>query len=225
MLLDNPKRWQPVLSPDGSRIAYLAPNEHDTLQIWVRTLGKNDNRCERGPIQVYRLGLDLENCEWGCDSKTILYGQDKEGDENYHYYAIDLDSGNVRDLTPWQGVRCDYTMARMKRPGEILAVLNFRDRKLMEVWRIDLRTGAAVLEVENPGDVSWWVADDDLVVRGARARTPDGGFEVRVRTGDNAPWRTLLRKRLKNGSSRWISARTAVTSFSYTQLEATLSAR
>jgi hypothetical protein len=139
------------------------------------------------------LGLDLENCEWGLDSKTILYGQDKEGDENYHYYAIDLDSGNVRDLTPWQGVRCDYTMARMKRPGEILAVLNFRDRKLMEVWRIDLRTGAAVLEVENPGDVSWWVADDDLVVRGARARTPDGGFEVRVRTGDNAPWRTLLR--------------------------------
>ena len=56
--------------------------------------------------------------------------------------------------------------------GEILGVLNVRDRELMDVWRIDLRTGAATLEVENPGDVAWSVADDDLVVRAARVRTP-----------------------------------------------------
>lgn len=84
-------------------------------------------------------------------------------------------------------------MTSANRPGEILAVLNVRDRKLMDVWRIDLRTGAATLEVENPGDVIWWIADDDLVVRAARVRTPDDGFEVRVHTDSGAPWRTLLR--------------------------------
>ena len=83
-------------------------------------------------------------------------------------------------------------MTSVNRPAEILAVLNVRDGKLMDVWRIDLRTGAATLEVENPGDVIWWVADDDLVVRAARVRTPDDGFEVRVRTDTASPWRTLL---------------------------------
>jgi dipeptidyl aminopeptidase/acylaminoacyl peptidase len=187
VLLGNPKRWQPTLSPDGTRIAYLAPDDRDALQVWVRTLGKSDDRCvsgERRSILIYG---------WTWDSKTILYGQDSEGDENYHTCAIDLESGNVRDLTPWQGVRCHYTLSRVNRPGELLAVLNVRDRKLMDVWRIDLRTGAAVPEVENPGDVAGWFADDNLVVRGASAYTPDGGYEVRVRADARAPWRTLVR--------------------------------
>ena len=186
VLLGSIKRWMPALSPDGTRIAYLAPNERDSHQIWVRTLGKSEDRCvtgERRPIQSY---------EWTWDSKTILYAQDDKGDENFHIRAIDLQTGNVRDLTPWQGVRCGHLITRAKHPCEILAFLNVRDRKRMDVWRIDLHTGAASLEVENPGDVEWWLADDDLVVRGARARMPDGSFELRARSDAKAPWRTLI---------------------------------
>lgn len=83
-------------------------------------------------------------------------------------HATDLESGNTRDLTPWQGVRCHYIITSPTQPHEILALLNVRDRKLMDVWRIDLRTGAATIEVENPGDVAWWIADHDLVVRASR---------------------------------------------------------
>jgi hypothetical protein len=71
-------------------------------------------------------------------------------------------------------------------------MLNVRDRKVMDVWRIALGTGAATLEVDNPGDVAWWIADDDLVVRACYGFTPQGGFEVRVRSEADAPWRTLL---------------------------------
>src|SRR6266851_1251349 len=132
VLLGNPKRWQPALSPDGKRLAYLAPNEGDALQIWVSTLGQSDDRCvsaERRSIQIY---------EWAWDSKTILYRRDNLGDENLHLCAIDLETGNARDLTPWNGVRCHDTMTAAKRAGEILAELNVRDRRLMDVWRIDL---------------------------------------------------------------------------------------
>ena len=159
VLLGNPRRWQPALSPDGKRLAYLAPNEGDALQVWVATLGESDDRCvstERRSIQIY---------EWAWDSNTILYRRDNDGDENLHLCAIDLETGYTRDLTPWPGLPCHYTMTAAKRPDEILAELNVRDRRLMDVWRIDLRTGAAMLEVENPGDVAWWVADDELVVR------------------------------------------------------------
>jgi dipeptidyl aminopeptidase/acylaminoacyl peptidase len=186
VMLGNPERSQPTLSPDGKRLAYLAPNEGDDLQIWLRTLGESDDRCVSAAPQ------SIPFYEWTGDSKTILYRQDNEGDENFHIWAVELESGNTRDLTPWNGVRCQNTMTSAKRPSEILAVLNVRDRKLMDVWRIDLRTGAATLEVENPGDVAWWIADEDLVVRAARVRNPDDGFEVRVRTDSAAVWRTLL---------------------------------
>ncbi len=187
VLLGNPKRWRPTLSPDGKRLAYLAPNEGDALQIWVSTLGQSDDRCvsaERRSIQIH---------EWAWDSNTILYGRDNDGDENLHLCAIDLETGNARDLTPWRAVRCHDTMTAAKRPGEILAELNVRDRRLMDVWRIDLSTGAATLEVENSGDVGWWIADDELVVRACNGFTPQGGFEVRVRSDASAPWRTLLK--------------------------------
>src|SRR5277367_546351 len=173
VLLGNPRRSQPLLSPDGTRTAYLAPNEHDALQIWVCTLGQSNDRCVTAELR------SIQSYEWAWDAKAILYRQDNEGDENFHLYAIDIETGNTRDLTPWLGVRCQNTMTSVKHPGEILGALNVRDRKLMDVWRIDLRTGAATLEVENPGDVIWWVADDDLVVRAARVRTPDNGFDAR----------------------------------------------
>jgi dipeptidyl aminopeptidase/acylaminoacyl peptidase len=187
VLLGAPKRWQPTISPDGERLAYLAPDDRDILQIWVRTLGNSDDRCvsrARRPVWFYA---------WSRDSKTVFCFQDQDGDENWHVHAIDLESQNVRDLTPWQGVRCHYIVSSPTRPNEILALLNVRNRKLMDVWRIDLRTGATTLEVENPGDVAWWIADDNLAVRASRGWTPQGGAEVRVRSEATSPWRTLVR--------------------------------
>ena len=130
----------------------------------------------------------------GADGHARAGGaQDTEGDENWHIHAIDLESRNVRDLTPWQGVRCHYMIMSVKHPGEMLALLNVRDRKLMDVWRINLSSGAATLEIENPGDVAWWIADDELVVRAGCGFTPQGGFEVRVRSDASSPWGTLVK--------------------------------
>jgi dipeptidyl aminopeptidase/acylaminoacyl peptidase len=194
VLLGNPRRWQPTISPDGAKLAYLAPDEREILQIWVRTLGRDDDRCvsnARRSVPFY--GWSLYG--WSGDSKSIFYFPDTEGDENWHVHLIDLETNKVRDLTPWQGVRCypDITMTSPARPNEMLAPLNVRDRALMDLWRIDLSTGAAVLEVENPGDVAWWVADDELVVRCSFGWTPQGGSEIRVRADAKAPWRTVVR--------------------------------
>jgi len=40
LLFGNPERAVPLLSPDGKRIAYAAPDDKDVLQVWVRTVGK-----------------------------------------------------------------------------------------------------------------------------------------------------------------------------------------
>ena len=118
--------------------------------------------------------------------------QDSDGDENFHVFGVDLVSGNVRDLTPFQGVRAGIANLSEKVPDRFLVTMNLRDRRLMDVHEVNLATGAVTLVAENPGDVVGWDANDDLVVRVAQSMKPDGGTEIRVRDGVGAPWKTFV---------------------------------
>src|ERR1700744_2987428 len=100
LLFGNPERTSPALSPDGSRLAWLAPDSNNVLQVWIKSLSTNEERVvtadkKRG-IQTYF---------WAKDNRTLLYLQDRDGDENYHLYGVDLATGETRDYTPIDGVR------------------------------------------------------------------------------------------------------------------------
>ena len=47
-------------------------------------------------------------------------------------------------------------MMSKKKPDEILLGLNIRDRSVFDVYRIDLSSGACVLDTANSGDVLSW---------------------------------------------------------------------
>src|SRR5262249_6602876 len=119
--------------------------------------------------------------------------QDVKGNENWHVYAVDLDSKQVRDLTPFDGVHAELVADSPRRPSEILVALNQQDPARMDVHRIDLKTGAVTLDTKNPGTVTDWAATDDLVVKAGAAIRPDGGQELLVRDSAKGPWRTLTR--------------------------------
>ena len=187
-LLGNPERTSPTISPDGKHLGWLAPDAHDVLQVWVQTIGKKDARAVTAEKT-----RGISSYGWAFDSKTILYAQDAAGDENFHLFAVSLDTNNIRDLTPWTGVRAETVASNPKFPEQILVALNLRERKTMDVYRIDLETGATVLDTKNPGDVVQWLADDNMIVRAAAITTPDGGTELRVRDSASAPWRSLLK--------------------------------
>ena len=188
VLFGNPQRTRARLSPDGKRLAWLAPDEKNVLQVWVKTIGQDDDK---------KLTADKKRgirfFAWAEDNRTLLYTQDNDGDENFHVFGVDLPSGIVRDYTPMQGVRAGITASDPAFPNEVLVEMNARDRQLMDVYRLQLDTGALVLDTQNPGDVAGWGADAKLQVRAAQISTPDGGTEVRVRDDVKSPWRTLLK--------------------------------
>ena len=41
-LLDLPTIYSAGMSPDGTQLAYLAPDDKNVLQVWVQTLGQPD---------------------------------------------------------------------------------------------------------------------------------------------------------------------------------------
>ncbi len=183
-LFSDPERAAPTISPDGKKIAWLAPS-NGKRNIWVKTLGQDDDRVltddrKRG-ISVFF---------WQQDSQNILHLQDTGGDENFHLFQTDIDSKNTRNLTPFDGVRSQVIGLSPDHPDQILVALNRRNKELFDAYRIHLKTGNATLEVQNPGDVLDWTADNDLKIRGADA-VANGLQETRIRTSDKAPWKTI----------------------------------
>jgi dipeptidyl aminopeptidase/acylaminoacyl peptidase len=187
-LLGNPQRSNPHIAADGKHLAWLAPDDRGVMQVWVQTVGRQDAR-----VVTADRRRGIQDYGWAYDSKTIIYAQDSDGDENFHLFAVDPCTRNVRDLTPWQSVRAEFVALNPKFPDAMLVALNLRDRKLMDVYRVDLRNGAVELDTKNPGDVAGWLADDNMIVRAATITTADGGTEIRLRDGAGAPWRTLMK--------------------------------
>jgi dipeptidyl aminopeptidase/acylaminoacyl peptidase len=188
VIFGNPTHVGATLSPNGAQLAYLAPDDENVMQVWVKTVGEDDVRQvtqdpERG----------ITNYKWAPSSNQILYHQDTGGDENYHLYIVDLESDETRDLTPFFGVKAAVVAVKPNHPNEILVALNRRNRALFDVYRIDLESGALVLEEENPGSVYGWEVDENLTLRARAFTKNDGGQILEVRDGSEDPWREFLR--------------------------------
>lgn len=188
ILFGNPERTSPAFSPDGKRLAWLAPDTNNVLQVWVKTVGKEDDK-----IVTADKKRGIRQYLWAKNNRVLLYLQDSDGDENFHVYGVDLETGNVRDYSPFQGVRASVMEPNPDFPDELLLTLNVRNRSLFDVYRLHLNNGALDLDTENPGDVASWSADPKFQVRLAQISTPDGGTEIRVRDDAKSGWKSLMK--------------------------------
>ncbi len=181
VLFGSPDRAAPRISPDGTQLAYLAPMD-GVLNIWV---GPATDPLAAKAITADK-GSGVLQYFWAYDNRHILYLKDKDGDENHHLYRIDLASREIKDLTPYDGVRAEVMGVSSRLPNVVLVGLNNRDKHLYDTYRIDLTTGKDTLVEENPGYLGYLV-DDDYNLRFATTANPDGSQEV-LRRGDDGKY-------------------------------------
>ncbi len=185
-LFGNPERAQPRISPDGKRLAHLAPVD-GVLNVWVGSTAGDDFR----PVTEDR-NRGIRLYFWAEDDRHLLYLQDEGGDENWRLYAVDLENGGTRDLTPFDDVQAQVVDKSKDRPDEVLIGLNKRDPQVHDVHRLRLGTGEMELVAENPGNGVGWLADAGMKVRAAMTAKPDGGFDLLLRESEEADWQTLI---------------------------------
>ena len=184
---DDPERAAARVSPDGRRLAWLAPAD-GPLNVWVAPIEGGD------PVQVTNdRDRGVRAYSWSRDGARILYMQDTGGDENYHLFAADLDHPEApdRDLTPFDGVKVGVVDVPRVDPSHVLVSTNRRDRGLFDVERLNLETGAIERIAENPGNIMGWLTDRDGRLRAAFAQTPTGDHQVLVRDSEDQPFRVL----------------------------------
>ncbi len=193
VLFGNPERTQPRLSPDGNRLAWIAPDD-GVLNVWVAPVRVGSDEAVDWPAaRVVTDDRDrgIRMFAWAHDARHLLYLQDTGGDENWRLHDVNLETMRRRDLTPFENVHAQVVAASKHFPTEILVGLNRDDPQLHDVYRLDLLTGELTLEEKNPGFVGW-LADEQMRVRAGFAPLPDGGFNLMVRDAAGGDWRTLL---------------------------------
>jgi dipeptidyl aminopeptidase/acylaminoacyl peptidase len=186
ILFGNPEKARAQISHDGKYLAYLAPDEKDVLQVWVRTIGKEDDRKVTSDKK-----RGIRSYFWPYDKEHLLYEQDSDGDENWHVYSVNLGNNLVRDMTPFVGARAEIIGGNYRYPDTLLVGLNIRDERIFDVYRLNLKTGALELQVENPGNIIAWESDAELQVRAALTARSDGGHDMLVRETEADEWKSV----------------------------------
>lgn len=180
VLFGNPDKLSPELSPDGTRIGYVAPDE-GVLNVWV---GPADASEPAQPVTWDR-DRGIHTYSFLHDDVHLMYAQDTGGDENWRLFLLDLYTGKSSPITPGENVHAQMLAHNRWHPTTMLVGLNADNPQLHDVYRVDLTTGEMTKEVENPGFAAWLI-DNDLVVRGGYAMTPDGGMTLVLRNEEAA---------------------------------------
>lgn len=170
-LFGNPTRAAGKISPDGKWLSWLAPHE-GVLNVWLAPRDNPDDakvmtKADDRPIRQYM---------WSPDATSLLYIQDKGGDENFLLYRIDVASGEETTLTPFENTRVDIVGASETIRDRILIGLNNRDPQWHDVHLLNLTTGALELVYENNA-YAGFMADDTLTLRMALAQNEAGGTD------------------------------------------------
>ena len=185
LLFGNPDKITVRTCPDGSRISYLAPKD-GVLNVWVGPI-EDPEAAEPVTNDTYR---GIRSYSWAHTNEHILYIQDKDGDENWRIYSVNLRSGEMRDLTPFEDVQARIVKVSRNFPEEIIVGLNDRDPEYHDLYRLNIETGKMTLIQENRYFSSFDI-DDDYAVRFATNMTCEGGAEIFRPTGEGG-WEVFL---------------------------------
>ncbi len=173
IIFGNPDKTLARMSPDGAHVSWLAPKD-GVLNVWV---APSDDPASAKTItsDTYR---GIQQYFWAPNSAFVYYIQDQGGDENFHVYSANVETGEVVDLTPVkEGARATIQAVSSERPDNLVVGLNERNPQIFDLYMVDVTTGEMELLKENPGYAGWLI-DNNLEPRYGVQPTPAGGGNV-----------------------------------------------
>ena len=182
LLFGDPERSIARISPDGRRIAFLAPLD-GVLNVWV---GPIDAPAETRPLTRVAdrdLGPSLV---WLHNNRHLVYFRELGGDENWQAHRVDVETGASIALTPGPGVKSYIHQQSHHFPDELLIAHNERDKRFFDIFRVNVVTGQSTLLQANNGFVGFFT-DPQFRVRFAVRTTVDGGWDY-LQRGDDGDW-------------------------------------
>ncbi|MGH8779223.1 alpha/beta fold hydrolase [Paraburkholderia sp.] len=184
-----PDRHSFIIAPDGRHLSFLA--RHAGRQnVFVQAIDADGAPTGEPRALTHETERDVPGHAWKGNGH-ILFVKDVGGDENFHVLSVPIDSGEPRDLTPFDGVKASIVDDLRDDDRHVLIQMNRRDPQVFDVFRVDVITGELTPIAENPGNVIRWMTDHEGRLR--IAIVSDGvNRTLLYRDVETAPFRTIL---------------------------------
>ena len=135
VLFAKPDKFCVRLSPDGKNISYFARSGSEVV-LCVDTIDGKSVR--KFPVTSAR---NMYAYCWAYTGNHILLPEDNQGDENDHILCLNIETGEKKNLTPFDKSKSFVTRRSQKFPNEVLVCNNKRNAKWFDVYKINLETG------------------------------------------------------------------------------------
>ena len=189
----NPEISGGQISPDGQFISFIKPL-NGVRNIWIK---KRDDDFESAIPITEDKTRPIGGYFWSRDAQYVLYVQDKDGDENYHVYAVNPAEAiatntipEARDLTPMDEVRAFIYHLPKSNHNQIYVGINDRDKAWHDLYTVDIDSGDRKLVLENTINYSSLYFDLKDELRLASRSTADGGTELLKLAGES--WDSIM---------------------------------
>ncbi len=164
-----------AVSRDGATVAYIT-NDGGQFNLWARSLAGGE---------AWRLtsftDQSVRGVAWAPDGRSLVFMADRDGDEQYQLYVIDVGSdgradGEPRRVTTADGRQHYLADVPFSPDGKLLFyAANDRDESVQDLLVHDLATGAVVRVESVPGELLFPFAPSPdgrwLLVAVARSNT------------------------------------------------------
>ena len=158
------------------------------LNLWVSPLDRIDDARPVTAVTERNIGPSIV---WMHDNRHVVFFREAAGDENWRAWRVDLETGDVRPLTPGAGVTCYIQQSSRHFPSELLIAHNARDKRYFDIYRVNVATGDSALLQLNEG-FAYHFTDQRFRVRFAVRHTEDGNVEY-LQRGTDGEWTLFSR--------------------------------
>jgi len=122
-------------SPDGKYMSYREKDDNGKRHIYVKEISTGD---------ITRAIEEKEELVRGygwVNNERMVYLMDNGGDENYHVYAVNLDGSDLKDLTPFEGVRAQFSDLLKDDKDHIIVQMNKNNPQVFEPYKVNVVNG------------------------------------------------------------------------------------
>ncbi|MFZ1573296.1 MAG: S9 family peptidase [Chlorobiota bacterium] len=154
----NPESNGYAISPNGEYISFLKPI-NGRMNIHLQKIGSNDVK----PLTNVTV-RDILFSVWKGNN-TIVYFMDLNGDENFHFYTINIENGVITDATPFNEVQAYPVDFFKENDEEIIIQMNKENPELMDLYKLNVISNELKIIGKNPGGVTEWLTDHEGVAR------------------------------------------------------------
>ncbi len=150
------------ISPDGKYLSYKEKDQDKKNHVYVKDL--SSGKITKAIVEKDDL---IKSYGW-LNKKRLFYTQDRGGNENIHLYATDIDGGNQKDLTPFDGVKVQ-SIIPVKDTDFVVVTMNKNNKQIFEPFKINFVTGEMTQLYENKdvnSPIDDYIFDKDGNLRG-----------------------------------------------------------